>query len=96
LGNKCLQQILDAVCHDPSFRLALLGRRIAALELGREYLLRRHPSLMKGHAPIWPDRVFAQFRAGTTGAIQHDEHLAASRRNLNAEARISCIPVDDV
>ena len=61
LGNKALQQILDPICHYSSLRLAFFRRRVAPLKLRREHLLRRHSRLMKGHAPIRPDGVLAQF-----------------------------------
>jgi hypothetical protein len=96
VGNECLEQILDAICYDPLVRLPLLGRGIAALKLGREYPLRRHPSLMKGHASVGPDGVFAQLRAGTAGAVENDEHLAAFGRDLDAKAGATGIPVDHV
>jgi hypothetical protein len=96
LRYEGLQQILDAVRHDTSPCRSLLGRRIAAVELCREHLLRRHARLMKGHAPVWPDGVLAQPRAGTAGAVEDDEHLAAFRRDLDAEAGVSGVPVDYV
>src|SRR5262249_27468135 len=67
-----------------------------AFELGREHLLRRHSRLMKGRAPIRPDRVLAQLRAGTACSVKNDEHLAAIRRHLNAEAGTPGVPVDYV
>src|SRR5262249_24063106 len=60
LGNERLQQVLYAVCYDSSLRLPFLDSRIAAFELRREHLLRRHAGLVKGHSPIRSDRVLAQ------------------------------------
>src|SRR5262249_40064145 len=93
---KGLQQILDTVRHDTSPRRSLLSRQITAIEPRREHLLRRHASLMKGHAPVGPDGVFAQLRAGAGGPIQDDEHLAALRCYLDAEAGAAGVPVDCV
>ena len=59
LSNKSLQQILDTICDDLSFRLPLLGGRIASFEFGCEYLLRRHAGLVQGRAPVGPDSIFA-------------------------------------
>jgi len=96
LGNERLQQILDAVCYDPSLRLPFLGCWIAALESRREHLLRPHSRLMKGHTAIRPDGVLAQLRPGACSAVEYEEHLAAFRRDLDAEARAPGIPVDYV
>ena len=96
LGNERLQQILDALCYDPSFRLPFLACRIAAFELGRQHLLRRHSRLMKGHAPIRPNGVLAQLRARTAGAVENDEYLTAFRRNLDPEAGTTGVPVDNI
>jgi hypothetical protein len=52
LSDKGLQQILDAICNESSFRLPLLGGRIASFKFGREHLLRRHAGLVKGRAPV--------------------------------------------
>src|SRR5262245_27275606 len=93
LGNERLQQILDAVCYDTSFCLPLLGCRIAAFELRREHPLGRHARLMKGQAPIRPDGVLAQLRAGTACSVKNDEHLAAIWRHLDAEARTPAVPI---
>jgi len=96
LSNERLQQIFDAICHHPSFRLALLGRWIAPVKLGCEHLLRRHTGLMKGHAPVGPDGVFAQLRAPTTGAVEHDKNLAPLGRDLDTEAGAASVPVDHI
>src|SRR5262252_9550424 len=96
LRYEGLQQILDSVCHDTSPRRSLLGRRIAAFELRREHLLRRHARLMKGHAPIRPDCVLAQPRAGTAGAVENDEYPAAFGRDLDAESGATGVPVHHV
>src|SRR6516165_3751758 len=96
LSNEGLQQIFDAVCHHPSLRLPLLGRRIAPFKLGCEHLLRRHAGLMKGHAPVGPDGVFAQLRASTAGAVEHDKNLAPLGRDLHTEAWTASVPVDYV
>src|SRR5262249_40519205 len=91
-----LQQILDSVRHDTSPRRSLLACRIAALQLRRKHFLRHDARLMKSHAPVWPDRVLAQPRSGTACSVKNDEHLAAIRRHLNAEAGTSSVPVDYV
>ncbi len=96
LGNEGLQQILDPVGYGTSFRFALLGRRIAAVELRRKHLLRPQPRLMKGYASVRTDGVFAELRSGTAGAVQHDEDLATLGRDLNAETGQASIPVDEV
>src|SRR5262249_13121051 len=96
LRYEGFQEILDTICYDPSLRLALLGRRIAAVELGGEHSLRCHSCLVEGHAPVWPDGVFAQLRAGAADTVQNDEHLAALRRDLHAEARTAGVPVNYV
>jgi hypothetical protein len=51
---------------------------------------------MKCHAAVGPDGIFAQLRTGAAGAVEHDEHLAALRRNLHAEAGKTSVPVDHV
>src|SRR5262245_50364529 len=96
LGNERLKQILDSICHDPSFGFALLGCRIASFELRGEHLLRRDAGLMKGYAPVRPDGILAQLRAGTASAVQDDEHLPALRRDLDAESGNSRVPVDHI
>jgi hypothetical protein len=50
---------VDTICHDSSLGFALLGCRIPPFELRREYFLRRHAGLMKGHSPVRPDSVLA-------------------------------------
>src|SRR5262249_59061222 len=90
------QQVSYGVCYVWSFRLPFPDSRIAAFELRRDHLLRRHAGLVKGHSPIRSDRVLAQLGASTAGAVQNDEHLAALRRDLDAEAGVSCVPVDYV
>src|SRR5215831_13860138 len=78
------------------FASPLLGCWVATIELRCEHLLRRHAGLVKGYSPVPPDRVLAQLGAGTAGAVENDEHLAARRRDLDAEAGVSGVPVDDV
>jgi hypothetical protein len=41
------------------------------------------------------DGIFTQLRAGTAGAVQDDEHLAALRRDLDADSGHTRIPVVD-
>jgi hypothetical protein len=91
-----VSKILDTICHDPSFGFALLGCWIPPLEPRGEHLLRGHACLMKGYAPVWPDSVLAQLRAGTAGAVQGDEHLAALRCDLDAESGKARVPVDRI
>jgi hypothetical protein len=59
LGDVAFQQLLHPICHCSSLALPFLRSRIPALELRCEHLLRCHVRLMKGHAAIWPDGVFA-------------------------------------
>jgi hypothetical protein len=96
LRYEGFQQIFDPIRDHTPPRRPLLGRRIAALELRREHLLRCHARLMKGHSPVRPDGVLAQLRPRACGAVEHDEHLAAFRRDLDAEAGVSGVPVDYV
>src|SRR5215217_2700471 len=96
LGNVGLQQIIYSIGNDPSLRLPLFTSGITTLQLGRKDLVCRHLGLMKGYTAIRPDRVLAQSRAGTTGAIKNDEHLAALRGDFHAEAWTTDVPVDDV
>src|SRR5262249_48955786 len=95
-GNEGLQQILDSICNEPSLCLPLLSRGIAAIQLCCEYFLCRHMGLMKRHAPIGPDRIFAQLRTCAAGAVENNEHLAALRCDLQPEARAAGVPVDYV
>src|SRR5436190_5701733 len=96
LRYKAFQEILDAVRHDTPLRRSFLGGWIAALELGGEHLMRGHARLMERHAAIRPDGVLAQPRSGASGAVENNEHLAAFRGDLDAEAGISSVPVDYV
>src|SRR5262249_9053813 len=96
LANEGLQQILDAICHHSSLPLPLLGRWIAPLELRCEHLLRCHARLMERDPAIRADGVLAQLRASTASAVERDEHLAALRRDLHAEAGVSGVPIDSV
>src|SRR5208337_2666676 len=59
LGNEGLHQILHSVRHDPSLCLPFLGCRVATFQSRCEHLLRCHPCLVKGHAPIRADRLLA-------------------------------------
>jgi len=82
VGNKALQQIPDPICQPLVVSLAFPP--VAPLKLRRKNLLRRYARLMKGDPPIWPDGVFAQLPSGTTRAVEHNEHFAALRRDLDA------------
>ena len=96
MAYEDLQQILNAICYDPSLRLAFLACGIAALELGCKDLLRSYSCLMERDPSIRADGVLAQLRASAAGAVKRDEHLAALRRDLHAEAGVSGVPVDYV
>ena len=96
LRDEAFQQILHAIRHHSPLRLPLLGRRIPAFQLSCEHLLCSHTCLMKRHAPVWPNGVFAQLRTSAGGAVEHDKHLATLRRDLNAEAGKAGVPVDQV
>src|ERR1700724_1294689 len=96
LGNVGLQQIIYSIGNDPSLRLPLFSGKITTLQLGGKDLLCRYLGLMEGHAPIRPNRVLAQPRPRTAGAIKDDEHPAALGSDLHAETGTTDIPVDDV
>src|ERR1700730_16888036 len=96
LGNVGLQQIIYSIGNDPSLRLPLFSGRITALQLGRKDLLRRYLGLMKGHAPVWPNGIFAKLRLRSTTAVENDEHLAALGCDLHAEAGTTDIPIHEV
>src|ERR1700730_1654585 len=96
LGNVGLQQIIYSIGNDPSRRLPRFSGKITTLQLGGKDLLCRYLGLMKGHTAIRPDRVLAQSRASSSGAIKNDEHLAALGCDLHAEAGTADVPVYDL
>src|SRR5215210_3799241 len=88
--------VLESVGSEPPLALALLGRRIPAVELGGEHLLSLGASAMQGDSAIRPDSVFPQPRAGASGSVKGNEDLSAFGCDLNAEARQGLVPVDHV
>ena len=92
LRDEGFQQVLDAVCYDPSPCFPLFGRKVAPLELRSEHLLCSHTCLMKRYAPIWPNGIFAQLRPCSAGAVQNDKHFASFWSDLHAEAGRSGYP----
>src|SRR5687768_10678398 len=94
LRDKRLQQIIHSILNHLSASLSFFSGWVSALHLGGKYLLGCELRLMKGNAPIWPDRIFPQ--PSTCGPIQDDKHLAAFRRDLRAEAGKTNVPVNQV
>jgi hypothetical protein len=59
LLNESVEQILDAICNNPSVALPFFRRRIPPFQPSCENFLRRYPSLMQGDPPIGADGVLA-------------------------------------
>jgi hypothetical protein len=95
-ANEKLDQIFDTVSHKSAAGLLLLSRRVAPLGSSGEDLQGCCARLVQRDAALRPDRVFAQPRARTAGAIKHDEHLAALWGDLDAETGTATIPVNIV
>jgi Putative beta-barrel porin-2, OmpL-like. bbp2 len=96
LRDEGFEQVLDAVGHHPLPSIMFLGGEITSLQPGGKHLLRRHPSLVKGHPTVGPDGIFSQPGTSTSGSVQDDKDFPARRSYLYTEARAGSIPIDDV
>src|SRR4051794_1098977 len=86
LLDEGIHEIVDAICHQPASRLALLGRRISAFGPRCEHPLGLVSSDMQRDAAIGADGVLAKARARTSRPVEDDEHLAPGRGHLHPEA----------
>src|SRR5262245_46689186 len=96
LADEEFDQIIDTVRHESTTSLLLLRCRISSLCSSREDFYGCCTRLMQSDTTIWPDRVFAQTGARSSGAIEHDENLASLWGDFDAEAWAAAIPVDNI